>query len=79
MPGDRVNMMIGDVVTEIAQQVEILRRKTFESGDDLRKMEQEQEAFALAYHECTKMNAHLQHLSTQPPSQSVDFEKKIKR
>lgn len=27
-----------------------------ESGEDLRRMEQEQESFALQYHECTKLN-----------------------
>ncbi|XP_026823730.1 signal transducer and activator of transcription 5B isoform X2 [Ooceraea biroi] len=80
MADDRVNMMIGDAVAEIAQQVDLLRRKTFESGEDLRRMEQEQEAFALSYHECTKLNAHLQHLATQPQNQqSMDLEKKIKR
>lgn len=27
-----------------------------DSGEDLRRMEQEQESFALQYHECTKLN-----------------------
>ena len=73
-------MMVGDAATEIAQQVDALRRKTHETGEDLRKIEQELEGFALSYHECTKLNASLQHLSTQPHSQqSIEFEKKITR
>lgn len=80
MAAGRVGLMVGDAVAEIAQQVEVLRRKTQETGEDLRKMEQEQEAFAISYHECTKLNAHLQHLATQPQNQqSLDLEKKIRR
>lgn len=48
--------LIPDSNAEIAQQLEFLRRRTQETGEDLRKMEQEQEAFALQYHECTKLN-----------------------
>lgn len=80
MAHGRVGLMVGDAVAEIAQQVETLRRRTQETSEDLRKMAQEQEAFAISYHECTKLNAHLQHLATQPQSQqSQDAEKKIRR
>lgn len=80
MAGGRVGLMVGDAVAEIAQQVEGLRRRTQETGEDLRRMEQEQEAFAISYHECTKLNTHLQHLATQAQSQqSLDLEKKIRR
>jgi len=48
--------LITDSNAEIAQQLDYLRRRTQETGEDLRKMEQEQEAFALQYHECTKLN-----------------------
>lgn len=73
-------MMGGDAATEIAQQVDALRRQTHETGEELRKMEQELEGFALSYHECTKINATLQHLSTQPQNhQNIDYEKKITR
>ncbi|XP_051171360.1 signal transducer and activator of transcription 5B isoform X2 [Leptopilina boulardi] len=73
-------MMSGDTATEIAQQVDALRRQTHETGEELRKMEQELEGFALSYHECTKINATLQHLSTQPQNhQNIDYEKKITR
>ena len=80
MGGSRVNLMLGDAVAEIAQQLESLRRRTQETGEDLRKMEQEQESFAIAYHDCTKLNAHLQNIATQPQTQqTVDIEKKIRR
>ncbi|XP_043290168.1 signal transducer and activator of transcription 5B [Venturia canescens] len=80
MAHGRVGLMVGDAVAEIAQQVEALRRRTQETSEDLRKMAQEQEAFAISYHECTKLNAHLQHLATQQQSQqSQDAEKKIRR
>lgn len=80
MVNERMNLMIGDSVAEIVQQVEALRRKMYESGEDLRRMEQEQEAFAISYHECTKLNANLQHLATQPQNQhNLDVEKKIRR
>lgn len=80
IPCDRINMILGDSVAEISQQLEILRRRTYECGEDLRKLEQEQEAFSLSYHECTKLNAHLQQLTTQPHSQqNIEIEKKIRR
>ncbi|KAI4481547.1 hypothetical protein M0802_013958 [Mischocyttarus mexicanus] len=80
MTASRVGLMVGDSVAEIAQQVEVIRRKTQENGEELRKMEQEQEAFAISYHECTKINAHLQHLATQPKNQHIsDLEAKVRR
>lgn len=36
--------------------MESLRQRTKESSNELRLMEQEQEAFAINYHECTKLN-----------------------
>nr|CAD7423970.1 unnamed protein product [Timema monikensis] len=48
--------LLPDSNAEIAQQLDFLSRHTQETGGDLRKMEQEQEAFALQYHECTKLN-----------------------
>ncbi|XP_066996363.1 signal transducer and activator of transcription 5B isoform X2 [Anabrus simplex] len=72
--------LLPDSSAEIAQQLDYLRRRTQETGEDLRKMEQEQEAFALQYHECTKLNAHLQHLQTQPKNQqNVELENKLRR
>ena len=43
-------------MSELAQQLEILRRRTVDTGEELRKIEQWQEDFALQYHECTKIN-----------------------
>lgn len=44
------------VASEIVQQLERFRQRTQDTGEDLRKMEQEQEAFALQCHECSKLN-----------------------
>ena len=71
--------LIPDASTEILQQLEILRQRTQESGEDLRRMEQEQEAFALEYHELSKITANLKHLQTQPQSpQRQEFEKQLR-
>lgn len=73
-------LMVADSATDIAHQVEILRRRTQETADALGQMAQDQEAFALGYHECTKVTAHLQHLATQPPmQQNIELEKKLRR
>ncbi|XP_058798217.1 signal transducer and activator of transcription 5B [Phymastichus coffea] len=78
MAGNR--SLMGDSHAEIAQQLDSLRRRTQETGEDLRKMEQEQESFAIAYHDCTKLNAHLQSISTQPQNQqTIEIEKKYRR
>lgn len=45
-----------DSASEIAQQIDVLRHRTTETMKLLRQMEQEQEGFALHYHECTKLN-----------------------
>jgi hypothetical protein len=46
-----------DVVqAEVNQQLEYLRLRTQKTGEECRRIEQEQEAFALQYHECTKLN-----------------------
>lgn len=37
------------------QQIEALIQRTKESANDLSKMKQEQESFALNYHECSKL------------------------
>lgn len=48
---------LGDsTAAEIMAQLELFRTRTQETAEDLRKMEQEQEAFAIQYHECTKLN-----------------------
>lgn len=71
--------LLPDASSEILQQLENLRQRTHETGEDLRRMEQEQEAFALEYHELTKIQANLTHLQNQAPSpQKNDFEKQLR-
>lgn len=67
--GGARGMMDIDIVSEMAQQIEGLRRRTQETAEDLRKIEQEQESFAICYHECTKLNVHLNHVVSQPQLQ----------
>ena len=63
----------------ILMQLENLRQRTQDTGEYLRRMEQEQEAFALEYHELTKIQANLAHLQSQPQSpQHQDFEKQFR-
>ncbi|KAI4464232.1 signal transducer and activator of transcription [Holotrichia oblita] len=62
-------MLLSTMGTEIIQQIEMLRIRTSETGEDLRKMEQEQEAFTIHYHDCTKLNAHIQQMQNQPAQQ----------
>ncbi|XP_019864878.1 signal transducer and activator of transcription 5B isoform X2 [Aethina tumida] len=59
------NLMISNIGTEVQRKIADLRNRTQETAEDLRKMGQEVESFALQYHECTKVNASLQHLSSQ--------------
>ncbi|XP_074031027.1 signal transducer and transcription activator Stat92E isoform X1 [Leptinotarsa decemlineata] len=64
------NVMISNSGVEVLQKVTVLRSRTQGTAEDLRKMEQELESFALQYHECTKINAHLQQMSSQQNSQA---------
>ncbi|KAF5305641.1 hypothetical protein FQR65_LT18686 [Abscondita terminalis] len=43
-----------------------IENKAEDTAEDLRRLEQEQEAFAIQYHECTKLSAHIQQLTAQP-------------
>lgn len=63
------NLMISNSGAEVLQKVNVLRSRTQSTAEDLRKMEQELESFALQYHECQKISAHLQQLTTQPTAQ----------
>uniref|UniRef100_A0A0K8T940 Signal transducer and activator of transcription n=1 Tax=Lygus hesperus TaxID=30085 RepID=A0A0K8T940_LYGHE len=69
------------VASEILQQIEVIRSRTQDTAEELRRMEQEQEAFALQYHECTKLNAHLSHLQNQPQTnpQNMELDKKLRQ
>lgn len=42
--------------TEIVSELDILHRRTRETADALRQLEQEQESFALQYHDCAKIS-----------------------
>ena len=51
----QTNMVI-EPCAEIVNELDILHRRTRETADILRQLEQEQESFALQYHDCTKIN-----------------------
>ena len=71
--------LLPDGSSEILMQLETLRQRTQDTGEDLRRMEQEQEAFALEYHELAKIQANLAHLQSQPQTQQrQDFEKQFR-
>ena len=77
--GSNPAALLPDASGEILQQLDILRQRTQDTGEDLRRIEQEQEAFALEYHELTKIQANLTHLQNQPPSQQrTDYEKQFR-
>lgn len=46
-----------NITTEVIRNIDILRTRTQETSEDLSKLKQEHEAFALQYHEMTKLNA----------------------
>ncbi|XP_046658831.1 signal transducer and activator of transcription 5B [Homalodisca vitripennis] len=73
--------VVADITAvEIMQQLELFRSRTQMTSEDLRKLEQEQESFALHYHECNKLNAHLTHLQGSPQNpQNVEAEKRIRK
>lgn len=56
IPNGLPNIPISNVTAEVARQVDILRHRTEDTAKDLRKLEEDQESFALQYHECTKIN-----------------------
>ncbi|XP_050693053.1 signal transducer and activator of transcription 5B-like isoform X3 [Eriocheir sinensis] len=61
--------MVMEPCAEIVSELDILHRRTRETADELRQLEQEQESFALQYHDCTKINAHLSHIQSQEKTQ----------
>lgn len=56
IPTGLPNIPISNVTAEVARQVDVLQRRTEDTAKDLRKLEEDQESFALQYHECTKIN-----------------------
>ncbi|XP_071530717.1 signal transducer and activator of transcription 5B isoform X2 [Panulirus ornatus] len=72
--------MIMEPCAEIVSELEILHRRTRETADELRHLEQEQESFALQYHDCTKINAHLSHIQSQERNtQNREMEQNLRR
>ncbi|CAG9853830.1 unnamed protein product [Phyllotreta striolata] len=63
------NIMMSNSGAEVLQKVNVLRSRTQGTAEDLRKMESELESFALQYHECSKISAHLQTIISQPNAQ----------
>lgn len=49
-------VLMNDSAYEVAQQIDVLRHRTAETLKLLGYMRQEQDAFSLHYHECTKVN-----------------------
>lgn len=71
--------LLPDASGEILQQLDLLRQRTQEANEDIRRIEQEQEAFALEYHELTKIQANITHLQNQAPSQQKnEFDKQLR-
>lgn len=61
---------IPNSATEVIRKIDILRTRTQETSDGLSNLRQEQESFALQYHELTKLNAAIQQL--QPVNQPTN-------
>jgi len=59
------------IQAEINQQLEYLRLRTQKTGEECRRIEQEQEAFALQYHECTKLNGTRLKRNLQSPESRI--------
>jgi len=79
MGGGACQNMAVEPCAEIVNRLEVLLRRTRETQEELRHLEQEQESFALQYHDCAKINAHLSHLQSQPPQQNQELEQNLKR
>lgn len=68
--GPHLNFVPDTTSAEILHQIEILRQKTQVTNDELGHLEQEQESFALKYHDCAKIRATIQQVENQPAGQS---------
>ena len=77
---DKINLIKMSGNPEIGQLLACLKQRLCDNMHSLRKIEEEQEAFALHYHDCTKLNATLQHLATQPQNhQNLEVKEKLLR
>lgn len=48
--------LVPDAASDIIQQIQYLHQRVREAAEDYEKMKQEQESFAIQYHECAKLN-----------------------
>lgn len=58
-----IGFEIPNSATEVIRKINVLRSRTQETAEELSKMKQEQEAFALQYHDLTKLNAAVQQMN----------------
>ncbi|KAJ8931548.1 hypothetical protein NQ314_015519, partial [Rhamnusium bicolor] len=65
------NLMISNAGAEVLHKIDVLRGRTQNTAEDLRRMEQEQEAFALQYHECTKINDDILNIIVEYTNQKI--------
>ncbi|RZF46582.1 hypothetical protein LSTR_LSTR002914 [Laodelphax striatellus] len=61
---------------EIMEKLRNLQRQTQETTIEIQHIDQEQEAFTLKYHDCTKISASLQQIKSQNPP-NIELEKRL--
>ncbi|XP_075222019.1 signal transducer and transcription activator Stat92E isoform X2 [Lycorma delicatula] len=71
-----MNMMT-DTTADILQEIDLLQSQTHKTNCMLQHLEQEQEAFALKFHECSKIAVAKQQLEAQSP-QNIDLQNQMK-
>lgn len=71
--------IINNSGTEIKQQFGILRQNVNANANFIRMIEEQQEAFALLYHDCTKVTVNLQQLLSQNHQNLESEKKQLKR
>jgi len=54
--GGNVMHFIPDPAAELAEQMNILKQRTVETSNELRNLEQEQQAYTITYHDSTKIS-----------------------
>ncbi|XP_054272701.1 signal transducer and activator of transcription 5B isoform X2 [Macrosteles quadrilineatus] len=71
--------LVTDTAMQIMQELERFRSLTQVTCEELRKLEQEQESFALQFHECNKLNTHLSQMQTPTTPQAAEMEKRLRK
>ncbi|XP_060516517.1 signal transducer and activator of transcription 5B isoform X2 [Cylas formicarius] len=74
-------LAISHTAAEVLNRLDMLRRNTQHTSETTRKLEQDQEAFALQYHECTKLNANINSMNQgqQTPQTQMTLQSYVKR